>query len=192
VEGIRNLLVVTGDPIPGAEKSSVKSVFDLNSFKLMALIQEMNSELFSQDPYIVGGALNLNVQNRDAEISRMERKVENGARFFLTQPIFASEVIEYLAGLKARKKVKILGGVMPIVSYKNALFLSNEIPGISIPSYYIERFRPDMDRQEAEETGIEIAVELINSIKRYVDGLYLVTPFNRVNMVVRILKESLL
>lgn len=192
VEGIRNLLIVTGDPIPGAEKSSVKSVFDLNSFKLMALIQEMNSELFSQDPYIVGGALNLNVQNRDAEISRMERKVENGARFFLTQPIFASEVIEYLAGLKARKKVKILGGVMPIVSYKNALFLSNEIPGISIPSYYIERFRPDMDRQEAEETGIEIAVELINSIKRYVDGLYLVTPFNRVNMVVRILKESLL
>jgi homocysteine S-methyltransferase len=70
--------------------------------------------------------------------------------------------------------------------------LSNEIPGISIPSHYIERFRPDMDRQEAEETGIEIAVELINSIKRYVDGLYLVTPFNRVNMVVRILKESLL
>lgn len=192
VEGIRNLLVVTGDPIPGAEKSSVKSVFDLNSFKLMALIQEMNNELFSQDPYIVGGALNLNVQNRDAEISRMERKMENGARFFLTQPVFASEVIEYLARLKAREKVKILGGVMPIVSYKNALFLNNEIPGISIPSHYIERFRPDMDRQEAEEVGIEIAVELINNIKQHVDGLYLITPFNRVNMVVRVLKGSLL
>lgn len=191
-EGIRNLLVVTGDPIPEAEKSSVKSVFDLNSFKLMALIQEMNSELFGQDPYIVGGALNLNVQNKDAEIARMWRKVENGARFFLTQPIFDSEVIEYLSRLKATEKVKILGGIMPIVSYKNALFLNNEIPGISIPSRYIERFRPDMSRQEAEEVGIEIAVELINNVKQHVDGLYLITPFNRVNMVVRILKESLL
>lgn len=80
---------------------------------------------------------------------------------------------------------------MPIVSYKNALFLNNEIPGISIPLNYIERFRPDMDRKEAERVGVEIAVELVNRIKPYVDGLYLIAPFNRVSMVVRILKESL-
>lgn len=191
MEGIRNLLVVTGDPIPGTKKGFAKSVFDLNSFKLMAFIQEMNSELFSHDPYIVGGALNLNVQNRDAELSRMERKIENGAKFFFTQPIFTPEAVDCLAGLKDGGKAKILGGVMPIVSYKNALFLNNEVPGISVPSHYIGRFRPDMSREEAEETGIEIAVELIKAIKEHVDGLYLVAPFNRVGMVVRILKESL-
>lgn len=190
MEGIRNLLVITGDPIPAAEKSSAKSVFHLNSFSFMALIHQINNELFSHDPYIIGGALNLNVQNRDAEISRKKRKIENGARFFLTQPIFASEAIEYLARLKARKKTRILGGVIPIVNYKNALFLNNEIPGISIPSHYIERFSPDMNRQEAEDMGVKIAVELINNIKQHVDGLYLITPFNRVNMIVRILKES--
>lgn len=191
MEGIRNLLVVTGDPVPEAEKGAVKSVFDLNSFKLMSLIQEMSNELFSRDPYIIGGALNLNVQNRDIEISRMERKIKNGAKFFLTQPIFTSHAMEYLIRLKAERRVKILGGVMPIVSYKNALFLNNEIPGISIPLNYIERFRPDMDRKEAERVGVEIAVELVNRIKPYVDGLYLIAPFNRVSMVVRILKESL-
>jgi len=189
-EGIRNLLIVTGDPIPGAEKSALKTVFDVNSFKLMDIVQQMNNELFGGSTYYIGGALNLNVQNRDAEMARMERKIQSGARFFLTQPIFDPEVIEYIAGLKTKKKAKILGGVMPIVSYKNALFLSNEIPGIYIPQFYVERFAPDMDRQEAEDVGVKIAVEIINSIKPYVDGLYLVTPFNRVNMVTRVLKES--
>ena len=156
----------------------------------MNFIQQMNKEFFIHDPYVIGGALNLNVKNKDVEISRKERKIESGAQFFLTQPIFDSEAIEYLGKLKTRKKAKILAGVMPIVSYKNALFLDNEIPGISIPSQYIDRFSPDMDRQEAEDIGIEIAVELIDKIKQYVDGLYLITPFNRVNMIIRILKES--
>lgn len=190
MEGIRNLLVITGDPVPAAEKNSAKSVFHLNSFSFMNFIQQMNKEFFIHDPYVIGGALNLNVKNKDVEISRKERKIESGAQFFLTQPIFDSEAIEYLGKLKTRKKAKILAGVMPIVSYKNALFLDNEIPGISIPSQYIDRFSPDMDRQEAEDIGIEIAVELIDKIKQYVDGLYLITPFNRVNMIIRILKES--
>src|SRR5690606_25572206 len=68
MEGIRNLLVITGDPVPAAEKSSAKGVFHLNSFSFMAFIQQMNDELFSHDPYIIGGALNLNVQNKNAEI----------------------------------------------------------------------------------------------------------------------------
>lgn len=190
MEGIRNLLVITGDPVPAAEKNSAKSVFHLNSFSFMNFIQQMNKEFFIHDPYVIGGALNLNVKNKDVEISRKERKIESGAQFFLTQPIFDSEAIEYLGKLKTRKKAKILAGVMPIVSYKNALFLDNEIPGISIPSQYIDRFSPDMDRQEAEDIGIEIAVELIDKIKQHVDGLYLITPFNRVNMIIRILKES--
>jgi methionine synthase I (cobalamin-dependent)/5,10-methylenetetrahydrofolate reductase len=191
MEEIRNVLAVTGDPIPGGKKSSIKSVFNLNSQNLMALIHEMNNELFSNDPYRIGGALNLNALNKDAEILRMEQKMEKGAQFFLTQPIFASDVVEYLAALKERRGAKILGGVMPLVSYRNAQFLNNEVPGIHIPQSFIDSFHQDMDRQEAEEIGIEIAVGIINKIKRCVQGLYLITPFYRVNMIIKILRQVL-
>lgn len=189
IEGIRNILVVTGDPIPSAEKNEIKSVFNLNSIKLMKLIDEMNKEQFAEDPYHVGGALNLNVYNKDAEISRMYKKAEAGAEFFLTQPIFEESVIDYLTKMDKPENVKILGGIMPMVSYKNAQFLNNEIPGIKIPQEYIARFREDMAREEAEEVGIKIAVDIAIKIKKYVNGFYFIAPFNRVNMIVNILKE---
>ena len=121
----------------------------------------------------------------------MELKAEKGAKFFLTQPIFYDNVIEYLKKVKAQYNVKILAGVMPLVSYRNAMFLNNEVPGIYISPEYIERFSPHMSRQEAENVGIDIAVELITKIKDYVDGIYLITPFNRTSMIAKIIDKSL-
>lgn len=190
-EGIRNILAVTGDPIPRGERSEIKSVFNLNSIKLMKLISEMNKEFFDKEPYNIGGALNLNHLNKEAEILRMHKKVENGATFFLTQPIFSEEVVGFLSEMPKKKGVKILGGIMPVVSFRNALFLNNEIPGISIPEDYINKFRKDMSREEAEETGIEIAVGIAAKIRNYVDGFYFITPFNRITMMVKILREVL-
>lgn len=191
IEGIRNILAVTGDPVSGAEEIKAKSVFNLNSFRLIELISEMNKEIFNGDEISIGGALNLNVANKNSEISRMNKKLSNGAGFFLTQPIFEDETIEFLSNLKREGKVKILGGIMPLVSYKNAQFINNELPGVSIPQKYVDRFHVDMTREEAEKVGIEIAVEIINKIKNYVDGLYLVTPFNRIEMIVKIIKASI-
>lgn len=188
VEGIRNILAVTGDPVSADTQVSVKSVFNLNSYKFMSLISQMNIEIFSQDTLSIGGALNLNLTNKTAEVSRMNKKAENGATFFLTQPIYDEETIEFLKTLKDRN-VKILGGILPIVSYRNAQFLNNELPGVHVPDNYINRFRPDMTRQEAEETGIEIAVELAKKIKPHVDGIYFMTPFNRVSMIIKIIKD---
>lgn len=190
-EGIRNLLLVTGDPIPSPERNDIKSVFNLNSIKLIEMVAEMNKEVFAHEPYFYGGALNLNVLNKDVEIRRMELKAEKGAKFFLTQPIFYDNVIEYLKKVKAQYNVKILAGVMPLVSYRNAMFLNNEVPGIYISPEYIERFSPHMSRQEAENVGIDIAVELITKIKDYVDGIYLITPFNRTSMIAKIIDKSL-
>jgi len=190
IEGIRNILAVTGDPVSGAEEIKAKSVFNLNSFRLIELISEMNKEVFNGDEISIGGALNLNALNKNSEISRMDKKISNGASFFLTQPIFEDETIEFLSKFKKQNNAKILGGIMPLVSYRNAQFINNELPGVTIPQKYVERFCKDMSRDEAEEIGIEIAVEIINKIKNYVDGLYIVTPFNRIEMVMKVIKAA--
>ncbi len=188
VEGIRNLLIVTGDPVPGTGRSTIKGVFNFNSLTLMNFVGEMNRELFHDDPLFIGGALNVNSGNQGAETLKMERKIRNGAQFFLTQPIFTEEAIAYLAELKKRYPTRILGGILPLVSYRNAQFLNNEIPGITIPPSYLTRFREDMSRTEAEEVGIAIACELMALLRQHVDGFYLMTPFNRVSLIITILK----
>jgi len=189
IEGIRNILIVTGDPIPGAGKSEIKSVFNFNSLKLMEFVSVMNKELFKEDPYYIGGALNLNANNKDAEILRMHKKIEAGARFFLTQPIYDDDTIEYLSKIHKPDDIKILAGIMPLVSYKNAQFLNNEVPEIKIPDKYIGMFREDMTREEGELTGIQIVVEIAEKVKKYVDGFYFIAPFNRADMIVKIIKQ---
>lgn len=190
VEGIRNILAVTGDPIASGDKGEIKSVFNLNSLRLMELISEMNREFFPENGIFTGGALNLNVQNKDVEAARMAKKAEKGAAFFLTQPIFSDEVIEYLSRMERNPSVKLLAGIMPLVSYKNAQFLNNEVPGIRIPDEAIGRFHPDMSRADAEAAGIELAVELAWKLKPHVDGFYFITPFNRVGMVTEIIEKA--
>jgi len=187
INGIRNILAVTGDPIPSAERNEVKSVFNLNSMGLMELITGLNDTKFHDDKIKISGALNLNVLNKDVEIKRMHKKIEKGAELFLTQPIFDQETIDYFIKLKKNTDTKIYAGIMPLVSYKNAMFLDNEIPGINIPKEYIDMFAEDMERDVAEQIGINIAVDIAYKLIDYVDGFYIITPFNRVNMITRIM-----
>ncbi|OOM14312.1 bifunctional homocysteine S-methyltransferase/methylenetetrahydrofolate reductase [Clostridium saccharobutylicum] len=189
IENIRNVLAITGDPISDASKVETKSVFNLNSFKLIELIDDMNSEVFNNDNILIGGALNLNVLNKEVEFNRMMKKIEKGANFFLTQPIYDEHAIEFLKKIKERTNVKILGGLLPIVSYRNAMFLNNELPGVTIPEKYINMFSEDMTKEEGQQVGIDIAVEIGRKLKGLCDGLYFVTPFNRVNMLIEIINK---
>lgn len=189
VENIRNVLAITGDPISDASKVEAKSVFNLNSFKLMELIQDMNGELFAEDNIFIGGALNLNVLNKEVEFNRMIKKIEKGAKFFLTQPIYDDGAIEFLKKVKERTNVKILAGLLPVVSYRNAVFLNNELAGVTIPDKYVNMFKEEMTKEEAQEVGIKIAVELGKKVKDICDGLYFITPFNRVEMLIEIIKR---
>jgi homocysteine S-methyltransferase len=188
-ENIRNILAVTGDPIAMADKNNIKSVFDLNSFKLMELIKTMNTEVFASSPLSIAGALNLNGTNPDVERTRMVKKVEMGASFFLTQPIFDDHVISLLPAIKQQENTKILGGIMPLVSYRNAHFLNNEVAGIRIPAEILCQFDKNMEKADAEQLGIEIAVAIANKMKEHVDGFYFITPFNRVEMIMKIMKR---
>ncbi len=189
-EGIRDFLFVTGDPIPLEEKDVVKKVFNCNSTTLMSLADQFNKNIFSSDPVKIAGAFNINAQNIDAEIIKMNKKVESGAELILTQPIFDDSVVTYIKEIVSRKNVTLLAGIMPIVTYNNAQFLNNEFPGISIPERIINYFRPDMSREEAEEVGIEVSVNMVNKLKQWVDGFYFITPFFRTSMIEKIIYKT--
>ncbi len=189
IDDIRNILCLTGDPVSDASAPNTKSVFNLNSFRLLELVNNMNEELFEHDNIYYGAALNLNVRNKEVEYQRMLKKIEKGAKFFLTQPIYDDDAIDFLKTIKSRIDVKILAGVLPIVSYKNAMFLNNELPGVTIPKAYIERFKPDMTKEEGQKIGEEIAVDMCRKLKDISDGLYFIAPFYRVNMIMDIINQ---
>jgi homocysteine S-methyltransferase len=188
IEGIRNVLAVTGDPILEADKVTTKSVFNLNSFRLIELIQVMNREMCPDRNMTVAAALNLNVADLEKEYARMQKKAEKGAAVFLTQPIFDESGVLALQEVRNRFGVKVIAGIMPVVSYKNAVFLNNEVPGIEIPEHIVRRFSPAMSKEEGENAGAEIALEIATKIRPYVDGFYMIIPFARTELVLGILK----
>ncbi len=190
-EDIRKILVITGDPIPQEERDEVKKVFNCNSVTLMKQITEFNTSILKESKFQIGGALNLSARNLDVQVKKMENKIEAGATLFLTQPIYDTRSIDFLLNIKKREGVKILAGILPLVTYKNAQFLNNEFPGITIPEDLIARFDPGMSREEAQTVGVDISVDIVNRLKASVDGFYFITPFFRTGMIKDIIKRSL-
>ncbi len=186
INDIRNMLVVTGDPVPSDSRSTISSVFDYNSIRLMQFVKEMNEEHFSEDPIYYGGALNYARGNIDKVIERMNKKIEAGCKYFLTQPVYTEEGIERLRYIKSKVDTKLLCGIMPFVSYRNANFVKNEFFGIDVPDEILNRYRPDMSKEEAEWVGAQIANELIEKMDDFADGYYFMLPFNRVSLMDKI------
>lgn len=186
VNEIRNLLLVTGDPLPIESRAKTSNVFDYNSIRLMEFVNEMNEEHFPKDPYVFGGALNYNGTNIDKIIERMQRKMDAGASYFLTQPVYSEEDIERIGLLRERTKAKILAGVMPFVSFTNANFVKNEFAGIHVPEDVVARYHKEMSRQEAELVGAQLGTELVVKLHPVCDGYYFMLPFNRISMMEKI------
>lgn len=192
MNGIRNFLFVTGDPVPSGDRGSITSVYDYHSVTLMNYVKQLNTEHFSDDPIAYGGALNYGRANIDAEIRRMQKKCEAGASFFLTQPIYSDEDIERIRYIKSRIDTKIICGIMPLVSYRNALFMKNEITGIHVPDEIIAQYDKDMSREEAQAVGVRIAAEIAEKLRGAADGYYFMVPFNRAEMIAEILESPAL
>lgn len=186
VNDIRNTLIVTGDPVPSERRNSISSVFDYNSIRLMNFVKEMNVEHFKEEPIYYGGALNYARGNIDKVIERIEKKIEAGAKYFLTQPVYSDEDIERLRYIKQKVDTKLLCGIMPFVSYRNANFVKNEFTGIFVPEEIVSRYTPEMSKEEAEEVGAAIANEIIDKVKDFADGYYFMLPFNRVSLMDKI------
>lgn len=179
INNVRNFLVITGDPVPNASREDVKSVFNFDSVRLMQYIKDMNGENFSGDEVCYGGAINYARRNIDFEINRAVMKQDAGAKYFLTQPVFDDADIEKLKYIKSKLTAKVLVGIMPLVSYRNANFIKNEISGINVPDNIIERFSPDMTKEQGRAEGVKIAKEIMSNVENFADGYYFVIPFNR-------------
>lgn len=189
VNDIHNFLVVTGDPIPSMVRQSTKAVFNFDSVGLMQMIKDMNEEMFADSPMCYGGAINHSRRNLEVEIKRVTRKMEAGASFFLTQPIFSDEDVEHLRVIKEQTGARILCGIMPLISRKNASFMKNEIAGVPVTDAIIERYPENGTKEQGEAVGIAIAREMIAKTSHFVDGYYFSFPFNRVHMLPAILEE---
>ncbi|MGN0428335.1 MAG: bifunctional homocysteine S-methyltransferase/methylenetetrahydrofolate reductase [Agathobacter sp.] len=188
INDIHNFLIITGDPIPSLARQTIKSVFNFDSVGLMKIAKDMNEEAFADAPMAYGGAINQGRRNLEIEIKRVKRKLENGALFFLTQPVFSKEDADRVRYIKEETGARILCGIMPLISRKNALFMKNEIAGVSVTDEIIARYPENGSREEGEAVGIEIAREIIDYTKDFADGYYFSFPFNRVHLLKEIMK----
>lgn len=188
INHIHNFLVITGDPIPSLVRSSVKSVFNFDSVGLMRIMSDMNDDQFAEAPICFGGAINQGRRNLEVEIGRVKKKMEAGATFFLTQPVSTKESAERVRYIKQETGARILCGIMPFVSLKNATFMKNEMTGIDVTDEVLNRYREDMTREEGELAGIGLAKEMMELTADFADGYYFSFPFNRVGMLEKILK----
>lgn len=187
INHIHNFLVITGDPIPSVVRNSVKSVFNFDSVGLMQIMNDMNEEQFADTPLCYGGAINQGRRNLEVEIGRVKKKMEAGATFFLTQPVSTKESVERVRRIKEETGARILCGIMPFVSLKNATFMKNEMTGIDVTEEVLSRYREDMTREEGEQAGVALAREMMELTDDFADGYYFSFPFNRVSMLEKIL-----
>ena len=188
-EGVREVLAITGDPIPTAERDEVKNVYQFNSRKLAQYIVSLAGEGREMpSPMTVFGALNLNAHNFEVELRRAGEKLENGMSGFLTQPVLSEQAVENLRRTRETlgERAKILAGIMPVVSQRNAIFMENEVNGIHVAEDIMEAFA-GLDREQGEALGLEISLKMAREALPYADGFYLMTPFNRVALMERLI-----
>ena len=187
MEGIRNVLLVTGDPVPGGQADMVKGVFHFNARKLASYVAAMNDTVFP-NPMRAYGALNVNAKNFQIQLKLAQEKEANGICAFLTQPVHSQEALENLKLARQTLHGKILGGVLPIVSYRNACFLNNEIAGVFVCEQILAQYQ-DKDRAQGEALAVEISCAIGEAMAPYTDGLYLMTPFNRISLMETIMER---
>lgn len=194
--GLTEILAITGDPTKIGDFPGATSVFDVNSFKLIELINKSNNgisfsgnTLREKTAFQVAAAFNPNVKNIEKAVKRLERKVQSGADYILTQPIYSPEAIVELKQATAHIDVPIFIGVMPLTSAKNAEFLHNEVPGIRLTDEVRERMKATgSNRVESTIESIAISKELIDVALEHFNGIYLITPFMRYDICVELVK----
>ena len=186
-EGIHNMIAITGDPVPTAERDEVKSVYQFNSRKLSAFIKSLG-ERGDVVPFHVFGALNVNSRHFPSQLGLAKKKMEAGMTGFFTQPVLSTRAKENLRTARdTLPGALILGGIMPVVSERNARFMESEISGIHVEERIINAYH-GLDRETAEELAVKLSLEIAQDIAPYIDGYYIITPFARTALVARIVK----
>ncbi|WP_227396905.1 bifunctional homocysteine S-methyltransferase/methylenetetrahydrofolate reductase [Jeotgalibacillus aurantiacus] len=196
--GLHDILAVTGDPTKVGDFPGAASVYDVSSFELIEMIAQLNKgmsmsgkDLGEKASFTIGAAFNPNVRSVERAVQRLEKKIDAGADYFMSQPVFSEEKL-----IETSEAVKDLGkpvyiGLMPLTSSKNADFLHNEVPGIKLTDQVRERMAAvSGDREKSHREGIAMTKSLIDTALDLFNGIYLITPFMRYEMTAELTRYA--
>ncbi|MFZ5818191.1 MAG: methylenetetrahydrofolate reductase [Bacillota bacterium] len=187
--GVRNILALRGDNPERGDHPTAQGVFECDATGLIRIAATLNeartvagTALEQGTDFAIGCAANPTARDLEAELSRLEQKVEAGAHFVQTQPIYDPRLLErWLAKAEGRIRIPILYGIMPLKSYDFAAHLNQNVPGISVPDWVLDRMRG-----QGEEEGLKLMAELLREIGPLVDGIH-IFPMNSANRVIAVL-----
>jgi homocysteine S-methyltransferase len=197
--GLRNLLIITGDPPKMGPYPDATAVFDIDSIGLTNLAAALNRGL---DPggnaigeptrFVIGVGANPAAVDLDHEIDRFRYKVEGGAEFAVTQPVFDADQLELFLNRVREFRIPVIAGIWPLVSIRNAEFLANEVPGVSVPDVVLARMRAASARSKEHglEEGIAIAREMMLRVRGLVQGVQVSAPFGKVELALRVFEAG--
>jgi methionine synthase I (cobalamin-dependent)/5,10-methylenetetrahydrofolate reductase len=193
--GLRNILIITGDPPKMGPYPESTAVFDIDSIGLTNLVYRLNHGL---DPgnnpigaptqWAIGVGVNPGAVDVDRELSRFHWKVDAGAEFAVTQPVFDVRQLESFLKRVEAYRIPIVAGIWPLVSFRNAEFLANEVPGVVVPAEVLERMRKAQDKgkEAALAEGVKIAREMFQRVKGTVQGVQVSAPFGKVEVALEV------
>jgi homocysteine S-methyltransferase len=193
--GLRNVLAITGDPPKLGDYPDATAVYDVDSIGLIRIMDNLNhgADLAGN---LMGPSLAIHVgcgadpskPDMEKEVRRLEEKVKAGAEYIMTQPVYDPRSLERFLSLMKHIDVPLLVGILPLYSHKNAEFLHNEVPGMSIPDDIRERMRVAGSGERAQLEGVRIAQEATLAARELAQGVYIMPPFNKVDLAVRVIE----
>ena len=195
--GIKNYLIITGDPPKLGDYPDATAVFDVDSVGLTQVVSNLNKGkdvagniINPPTSILIGVGANPCAIDWGREIEHYFNKIEAGAEYAITQPVFdADALLTFLDKIEVYdKKIPIIAGIWPLVSYKNATFLKNEVPGVVMPDKVIERMEKAQSKEDGIKIGIEIAQEIKEKIASRVNGYQISAPFGNVDIAIQVLK----
>jgi methionine synthase I (cobalamin-dependent)/5,10-methylenetetrahydrofolate reductase len=193
--GLRNLLLITGDPPKMGPYPDATAVFDIDSIGLTNMVNKLNhgldlgnNPIGSPTSFCIGVGVNPGAINLDEEIKRFEWKVEAGAEYAITQPVFDSDQLRDFLRRIEHVRVPVVAGIWPLVSYRNAEFLHNEVPGVRVTPSIMERMRlaSEKGKEAARDEGLKIARELLLDVRDSIQGVQVSAPFNNVRYALEV------
>ena len=193
--GLRNLLLITGDPPKMGPYPDATAVFDIDAIGLTNMVNKLNHGLdLGNNPigkpttFTIGVGVNPGAINLDEEIRRFEYKVEAGAQYAITQPVFDSDQLREFLKRIEHVRIPIVAGIWPLVSYRNAEFLHNEVPGVRVTQNILDRMRnaSDKSKEAARDEGIEIARESLLDVRDVIQGVQVSAPFGNVKYALQV------
>jgi methionine synthase I (cobalamin-dependent)/5,10-methylenetetrahydrofolate reductase len=192
--GLRNILAITGDPPKLGDYPDATAVYDVDSIGLIRIMDHLNHgrDLAGN---AIGPPLGIHIgcgadpskPDLEKEVRRLEEKVRAGAEYVMTQPVYDPRTVETFLGMTRHLEVPVLIGILPLYSHKNAEFLHNEVPGMTIPEEIRERMRVAGSGETAQAEGVKIAQEALLAVRDLVQGAYVMPPFNKVELAIRVI-----